>query len=138
MRKDRFDGLVDWKGEEHLAEVIIDHASDKQTNVYYDRETVVCFIHNNNRTMPKPNFSNFEYRGLALIDYNVVLHWAERVRGDIFLEYFESQVGRNPVQFTVHDTRRQVVEEWRFMEFDAAPQNANIFTLPPAIQAVCN
>ena len=135
---DRFDGLTDWKGEEYFAEVIIDHKSQTQTNVYYDRESVVCFKHANNRTIPRPNFDDFEYRGLALIDYNVVLHWAERVRGDIFVEYFEAQTGRFPVQFNVHDLRRENVVTWRFMEFDAAPQDPSLFTLPSAINAVCN
>ena len=138
QQMDRFDGLVDWKGEEHFAEVIVDHKSQKQTNVYYDRETVVCFSHTNNRTIPRPNFNDFDFRGLALIDYVVVNHWEERVRGDIFLEYFEAQTGRYPVQFNVHDLRRQEVHTWRFMEFDAAPQDPSLFTLPPAIQAVCN
>eukprot|EP01091_Cochliopodium_minus_P020478 TRINITY_DN8977_c0_g1_i1.p1 TRINITY_DN8977_c0_g1~~TRINITY_DN8977_c0_g1_i1.p1 ORF type:complete len:204 (-),score=56.77 TRINITY_DN8977_c0_g1_i1:64-636(-) len=138
QKLDRFDGLTEWKGEEYLAEIIIDGKTQQQTNVFYDRESVVCFKHANNRTFPQPNFSNFEYRGLALIDYNVVLHWGERVRGDIFLEYFETQVGRNPVQFNVHDLRRERVDTWRFWEFDAAAQDPSVFTLPQAIQAVCN
>jgi len=138
QQKDRFDGLTDWKGEEYLAEIIIDSKTHQQTDVYYDQESVVCFTHPDNRTFPKPDFSNFDYRGLALIDYNVVLHWEERVRRDIFLEYFETQVGRNPVQFVVHDLRNRRVDTWRFFEFDASPQDPSIFTLPAAIQAVCN
>jgi hypothetical protein len=138
--KDRLDGVVEWKGEEYFAEVIFDHRTQTQTNVFYDQDTVTCFEHAINRTLPKPTFNDFDYVGLSLINYAPNLVWNDRLKGrPIFLTYYEAQQGRVPTKFVVHDVQRFFVEEWNFFEFDANKrQDPTLFELPPAIKSICS
>lgn len=121
-------------------ERIFDHGAKTETNVYYDQQSVSCFVRALNTTLPKPDFSKYQYVGKALVAYVPALLWSDReFRTDGFeVLYFESQVGRNPMKFEVHDLVRSSVMEFNYMEFDGGKEDRSLFTLPAAITSVCN
>lgn len=54
------------------------------------------------------------------------------------MQYFDNQATREPVRMDFDDASRQMANTLLFMEFDAGPQDAALFTLPQEIYATCN
>ena len=138
---DRFDGLVDFRGDRFFANVFLLHNIGRQYNVLFQFNEVMCFYHPINTTVPRPNFSNWQYGGKALIQYQVAEHWFLRddARGE-FLQYYDSADTREPLRFDFDINRNgtHLTEQWLFHEFDARAQNANIFDVPTTIKSICN
>lgn len=60
---DRLDGLTEWEGELYFAERFFNHNTQKEYNVFYQRDTVSCFTRALQNPLPKPDFVNFTYVG---------------------------------------------------------------------------
>ena len=144
--KERLDGIVRWEGERGYAERIIDTHKGEMTSVYYHRGYAACYIHPINFTLPHPNFNDWRYAGQALVNYEPVHHWTHRVEhahgGHDDMQFYDlDDSPRTPVRFDFHgrdEHGRMHTAVWEWHEFDGRPVSADVFTIPPAIEAVCN
>jgi len=140
LKLDRFDGVRRWQGEDWFAEMVLDHVSNTQYNIFYQLDTVVCFTHAINWTMDRPSFTGASFIGKGLVDYQPVYHWYEedKTRG-IHYQIWDAQSDvRELVRIDIDDTVRHRAESWTFMEFDARSQNPNMFNIPDDIAAQCS
>jgi len=136
---DRVDGLGMWQSELVFTERIFDHAKKQEINVFYQTETVSCYIGPLNHTLPKPNFDRAKYIGKSIHDYTPCYHWLEEDPEQRFsLQYFDTQDTRKPVRMDFSDNERHRAMTFIFHEFDSCPQDKNLFTIPAEIQAQCN
>jgi len=138
---DRFDGLVDFRGDRFFANIYLLHNIGRQYNVLYQFNEVLCFYHPINSTVPKPDFTNWSYGGKALVQYQVADHWyfRDQSRGE-FLQYYDNADNTNPLRFDFEIRRNgtSVDEQWFFHEFDGRSQDPNLFDLPVAVKSICN
>eukprot|EP01121_Diplochlamys_sp_Union-15-3_P010873 TRINITY_DN309_c0_g1_i1.p1 TRINITY_DN309_c0_g1~~TRINITY_DN309_c0_g1_i1.p1 ORF type:complete len:193 (-),score=40.00 TRINITY_DN309_c0_g1_i1:52-630(-) len=139
QNKDKFNGVEEYRGERYYAERIFDHKAQKEWALFFQRDSVLCLTRSINWTLPKPNFNNFEFIGKALIDDQPVNHWIDndRQRERIY-QYFDLISNGNPKRIDVDDRRERRSETWIFHEFDACPQDPNLYTVPKVIEATCN
>ncbi len=60
----RVDGLTEWEGELYYAERFFNHNTQREYNVFYQRDSSVqCFSRPLQNPLPKPNFLNFTFVG---------------------------------------------------------------------------
>jgi len=138
---DRFDGIVDFKGERFLANLYFLHDVGRQYNVLYQGNEVLCFYHPINETIPKPDFRNYRYAGKALVDYYVADHWFfnDDPRGEFF-QYYDRDTDQKPLRFDI-DVRRngtQFATQWIFHEFDGNRPASSLFDIPAVVRSICN
>jgi len=99
----------------------------------------MCFERATNFTIPHPNFNNARYIGKAELEFNVVDHWIERDRdGRDFLQIFNRVDTGYVVRTDLDERRRAHVVRFEFHEWDASPQDPNLFVLPQQILAICS
>jgi len=136
--KDRFDGVVRWHDEPWFTEVIYDHSKKVEYAIFREPATIVCITNTLNRTIPRPNFQNVVYFGTAIVNYVPAYVWYENdtARRISFFVY-DDQVTRRVLRMDVDDRDRHVSESWTFLEFDAGPQDPNLFVVPANILAQC-
>jgi len=139
VNKDRIDGLGYFEDELYFAERIFDHKADKRYDVFFQDETVLCFVRPINNTLPKPSFANARFIGKAIIDYTPVFHWIEESPDRRFVfQYYDTQDTRKPMRMDVADNGRRRAMTWYFHEFDQCNQDPNLFILPQVIMDQCN
>eukprot|EP01120_Amphizonella_sp_Union-15-10_P009957 TRINITY_DN388_c0_g1_i8.p1 TRINITY_DN388_c0_g1~~TRINITY_DN388_c0_g1_i8.p1 ORF type:complete len:197 (-),score=22.61 TRINITY_DN388_c0_g1_i8:50-640(-) len=136
--KDRFDGVVDFADERIWAQAIFDHTIQRETVVFFQQSTVSCYYRSINSTLPKPNLTNLQYIGVALIDDLPVYHWIEndRTRGVTF-QYYETIRYREPKRIDVSSDREDRSETWLFYEFNVCSQDPELYDVPAFIRATC-
>ena len=86
---ERFDGPAFWGGEFYLATVIRDHSSQTETSIFYQEDDVTCITGPINGTMPDPDFSQFNYIGVSVVDYEKTYHFiANDPQRHVFAQIF--------------------------------------------------
>jgi len=138
VQKDRIDGVVRFADELYFATRIFDHPKGTEYHVFYQESTAVCYTSKINTTLPKPDFSNLDFVGKALIDYIPVYHWyvEDRLR-DLTFQVYDRQDNREVVRLDFDDGRRGRAESWTFVEIDVGSQGAEIFQVPTNILPQC-
>jgi len=137
-KKERFDGMNEWNGELYFSSIYIDHNAQKQTDVFDQMGTISCFSHSINGSLPLPDFSQFQFAGNSLVNYQPCYHWYWSDHGNITVQFYDTQSAREPQRLDVSDSARQISQTVTFFEFDAAAQDQNTFVVPSVIQAQCN
>eukprot|EP01088_Endostelium_zonatum_P021179 TRINITY_DN81_c0_g1_i2.p1 TRINITY_DN81_c0_g1~~TRINITY_DN81_c0_g1_i2.p1 ORF type:complete len:197 (-),score=37.45 TRINITY_DN81_c0_g1_i2:164-754(-) len=138
QKKDRFDGLHRWRDEQWWAQIIVDHSHQIEYNVFHQPNVAVCVTNHVNATMPHPNLSGANYIGKAEINYVPTYHWFERdAQRGLTFQYFDTVDRRNPARIDVHNERTGQTSQWTFFEFDRAPNNPEIYTIPANVLAQC-
>ncbi|KNC55191.1 uncharacterized protein AMSG_10809 [Thecamonas trahens ATCC 50062] len=137
----RVDGAVEHHGETYGFSEYADFKREKADQVFYGMNSVFCESQKmHNGTMPIPNFEHFEFVGEGDIDFQTVYIWHAADHHDHnSVTYAENAHTGDPVYLQVHDRRTGPSEtiEYRFFEFDAAPQDPNIFHPSAEIQRLC-
>jgi len=139
QNKDRIDGIVEWKNEMYLAETIFDHAAGKEYRVYYQGGLVNCFDRPINSTLPKPDFSKFNYVGKAIVNYEPAYQWFfdDKLRG-VAVALFDRQDNREILRIDVDDRTRRRSESFIFLEYQVGAQAPEIFQIEKIILDQCN
>merc|ERR1711974_72249 len=136
---DRLDGLAFFKGELYFAELFFDRNTNTSYDVYYQEGSVVCFEHSINRTLPKPDFSQFKYVGVGYVQFQTCNLWVlETTNNSTFMQYFENSQTRYPVRFDITDEFTSETTSFGFMEFDEGAQDPEMFTVNPLVKSACN
>jgi len=140
QKKDRFDGLARWQDEEWLSEIIFDHSSQIEYDIFFQPGVVVCFTNALNHSIPHPTFAGVTYLGKAIINYVPVYHWFERdnARRISFQVWDTQDSRRNIVRIDFDDEARHRAESLTFLEFDRSPNNPDIYNIPADIKAQCS
>jgi len=138
-QRERTDGLDDYRGSQYLSVVIRRGGS---TGVEYRVLThageVSCFTRPLSSTpVNLPDFSTYTFLGGTRIDGFLTNHWGlvNKTSGQIF-NYFENAVTREPVEFDIVDPTN-VEFTYKFWEFDAGPQDPNLFVVNPLVLPLC-
>jgi len=139
VNKDRFDGMAEWNGERYFAERIFDATSGFEYDIFYQDNYAACVYRKINGSLPHPNLQAFNYVGKALVGYTPVYVWtfndtAQRV----LLRYEDTEDERAPRRFDVDIERFHQATTIEFFEFDAGPQDPELFVIPPEILQNCN
>jgi len=142
LDKERIDGAIDMGGELFFVESIADFKTDVEKVVLRGRDSVFCNEKNiTGSYLPKPNFDHFEYIGEGDIDYTVVNVWYAADHHDhLTIVYYEDKRDGTPVRMDVADRRTNQKEEtieYSFFEFDAAPQDPDLFKVEANINHLC-
>jgi len=134
--RDRFDGFAEWHGEFYFAEQIFKHTEGFDYTVYYRDSEVTCIKNKINSTMIKPDFSNFRFAGISLVNYQQCYHWVANDTRRDFFQFWDRVSDREPVRFDVINRFRQE-EQFTFTEFDVGAQDQGLFDVPPIIKDSC-
>jgi len=138
---DRWDGIIDFKGERFIANIFFLHDIGRQYNVLYQGNEVLCFYHPINETIPKPNFDNYRFAGKALVEYYVADHWFfnDDSKGE-FIQYYDRETDQKPLRFDIEVRRNgtQFTNQILYHEFDATTPSALLFEIPAVVKSICN
>jgi len=139
QKKDRYDGIAHWQNEDFLAEIIFDHSSQIEYDIFFQPGLAVCFTNALNHSIPHPSFSGVTYLGKAIINYVPVYHWFERdaTRRITFQVWDTQDTRRDIVRMDFDDERTHRSESVTFFEFDRTPNNPNIYDIPDPIKSQC-
>eukprot|EP01089_Gocevia_fonbrunei_P015955 TRINITY_DN482_c0_g1_i2.p1 TRINITY_DN482_c0_g1~~TRINITY_DN482_c0_g1_i2.p1 ORF type:complete len:199 (-),score=33.22 TRINITY_DN482_c0_g1_i2:158-754(-) len=139
QNRDRIDGFVEFQGEHFFTTHIYDHNAHKEYAIYYQDNAVACELRVLNRTIPKPNFADLHYLGLALIDYQAVNHWLHEDREKhISYQIYDDVTSRRIKRIDFDDKQRHEAFVWTFHELDVSRQDPELFKVPSTIAPYCN
>jgi len=138
VQKDRFDGMVKFRGEEWFAEIIADHPSGIRYNVFYQNEEVVCYTNAIKKTMFHPNMTVFNYHGKSMVNFRPAYEWiAEDTDAKMTWHLFDDQGTREILRVDAFNHTSEHSEAWTFWEMDVGPQDPNLFILPSLVEKNC-
>jgi len=136
----RIDSFINFNGNFVFRKHLVNWAKSQEWEIIYvNADEVLCYTRALSGTQPPaPDFSNYNYLGLALINDNPVNNWGafNRTAGNFF-QYFEDVTTREPVRFNYFN-REQQEEQWNFWEFDAATQDPDLWFVSANVLSVCN
>merc|ERR1711862_47349 len=116
---------------------IVDENAKEEYVVLYPPNQVSCWTRAITRPLVNPDFSDFDFVGLSLINYATVNQWVARnATSGNFFSYFEDSSSREPVRFVMFNTDGHE-EVWNFYEFDAGAQDPALFEISSQIKAIC-
>jgi len=135
---ERFDTQVESQGQFFTITFIKDYDEETQWEIIYSNSGVTCYSAVLNGTLGAPNFSAFQYAGIALVNFVTSYHWqySNASIADV-ADYYDSEGSREPVQLSSinNDGNRDILN---FYEFDAGAQDPNLFIVPDPIKKICN
>ena len=138
LKKDRFDSIVQFRGETWWANFIADHSTEVETALFFQQNTAICVQGAINGTLPKPNFTNLKYMGVAIVDYEVVNHWMEEdATHERTFQIFDSPSKGRIVRMDIDDRRRGEAWEIFWSELDIGAQDPALFQIPDELKAAC-
>eukprot|EP01102_Stenamoeba_stenopodia_P001407 TRINITY_DN1120_c0_g1_i1.p1 TRINITY_DN1120_c0_g1~~TRINITY_DN1120_c0_g1_i1.p1 ORF type:complete len:200 (-),score=51.33 TRINITY_DN1120_c0_g1_i1:90-689(-) len=130
----RGDGVDEFFGEFYVVTRYFDHTNQVQYNVYYREDTVTCVKTPLTHSLPDPDFSQFSYRGTALINYQTADVWESSPAGANYVYY---EANNKPIRFDATNTTTATTVSFNFWEFDIGTQDSNLFVIQPDVAAIC-
>eukprot|EP00028_Trichosphaerium_sp_Am-I-7-wt_P011797 CAMPEP_0168538974 /NCGR_PEP_ID=MMETSP0405-20121227/21529_1 /TAXON_ID=498012 /ORGANISM="Trichosphaerium sp, Strain Am-I-7 wt" /LENGTH=178 /DNA_ID=CAMNT_0008568403 /DNA_START=85 /DNA_END=618 /DNA_ORIENTATION=- len=125
----RRDGFLEFKDEVYFGKRVWNHVEDKEYHVFYRQGFETCYVRALNTTMPFPTFNNVKYIGESVVDGHLCYSWIEEdPKERRTLLYYDRQDDRSPKRIEV-DFGRGVAETWDFHEFDACPQDKELYEI---------
>jgi len=136
--KERIDGAREFLGERYWTTTVLNTNTKREYFVVHQGSLVMCFERASNFTIPHPTFDRARYIGKAELEFNIVDHWIERdMGGRDYLQIYDRVDNHYVIRMDLDETRRAHVVRFEFHEWDAAPQDPNLFNLPQQILALC-
>jgi len=135
---ERFDGMVEWKGEHYFAEIIKNYASQTKYHIYYQEGEVTCLTTPINGSMHYPDLSSFQFAGLSIVGYDTCNHWMLNDQPDqFFFQLWDRTSDRALKRIDVVNEEDRHEETWEFMEMDITSQDSELFVISPLILSIC-
>jgi len=137
--KSRFDGISEWQGENYFTTRITDFKAETETILVFQLDLAECYIIDGlNVTVPRPNFSQFQYIGQAVVGYQSCYHWYY-TNSNGTAQYFESTTSGDPVRFDYYDAIKGEAASFLYMEFEeqSGPLDFSLFQIPNELQGTC-